>query len=200
MKHRRPKFRLKFRPKEDRREERESKEGVFFSGISGERHHLGGGDRCAQRSGVRRDWRRHRVHLGTDRPAASSAFLIGFAPARRRLGRSAAGAARPARRALQPGELLRRVAGMRMNARRRMRVARRRERRGGAGPARRQRTAGRASRRSASRQNSSIWRHVSRRATSSWPRPCPARTRASKTRARGTVSRAAPRGAPRRGR
>ena len=30
MKHRRPKFRLKFRPKEDRREERESKEGVFF--------------------------------------------------------------------------------------------------------------------------------------------------------------------------
>lgn len=30
MKHRRPKFQLKFRPKEDRREERESKEGVFF--------------------------------------------------------------------------------------------------------------------------------------------------------------------------
>ena len=30
MKHRRPKFQLKFRPKEDRREEHESKEGVFF--------------------------------------------------------------------------------------------------------------------------------------------------------------------------
>ena len=30
MKHRRPKFRLKFRPKEDRREEYEPEEGGFF--------------------------------------------------------------------------------------------------------------------------------------------------------------------------